>query len=130
MDRLNMFGNWEAFTAIVPNDMLCADTELVRVGFMSPAEAREFVAVLRSRGLRFNESGLAEDIVICDQQRGFTTECGWAEFGFIDLDRDPNKPTASARLTESKVGTLSTPIGWDWDSSLTRKSLFLPLGKP
>ena len=130
MDRLDAVGTWDDFKALLPNDTLCADTELVRVGFTSPAEARGFVDLLQSHGLRFNESGPAVDIVICDQQRGFTTECRWAEFGLIDLDRDPNKPTASARLTESKVKTMATPIGWTWENSLTREFLFLPLLKP
>lgn len=125
-DRLDPFGTWEAFTAIVPNETLCADNELVRVGFTSPLEARAFVDVLRSHGLRFSETGPAEDIVICDQQRGFTTECPWAEFGSIDYDRDPNRPTACARLKGSTVRQIVTPIGWTWERSLTREFLFLP----
>lgn len=126
VDRLDPFGTWEAFKAIVPNETLCADNELVRVGFMSPEEARNFVDVLRSHGLRFSEAGPAEDIVICDQQRGFTTECGWAEFGSIDVGGDPNKPTACARLRGSTVRQMVTPIGWAWENSLTREFLFMP----
>ena len=38
-DRLEGFETWEAFKEIVPNGTLCADGELVRVGFMSPDEA-------------------------------------------------------------------------------------------
>lgn len=124
MDRLTPFGSWEAFRNIVPNTTLCADTELVRVGFTSPAEVRKFVEVLESYGLKFSETGPAEDIVICDQQKGFTTHCAWAEFGFIDLDNDPKKRTAAARLSDSSVNTIATPIGWSWDQSLTRDFIF------
>lgn len=125
-DRLDPFGTWEAFKAIVPNETLCADNELVRVGFMSPAEARCFVDVLRSHGLRFSETGPAEDIVICDQQRGFSTECNWAEIGSVDLGEDQSKPTACARLKGSTVTELVTPVGWTWENSLTREFLFVP----
>ena len=128
MDRLTPFESWEAFKSIVPNKTLCADTELARVGFTSPAEVGEFVEALRSYGLKFSETGSAEDIVICDQQKGFTTHCAWAEFGFIDLDNDPKKRTAVARLLGSTVDTVATPIGWSWDQSLTRDFIFWEYG--
>lgn len=125
MDRLGVFGNWDAFKSIVPNNTLCADTELVRVGFMSPADVREFVDELRTHGLHFNEDGTAEDIAICDQQRGFTTVCKWAEFGSVHLDEDLDQPVAAARLVGSKINTTATPIGWSWENSLTRDFSFL-----
>ena len=31
-------GGWDAFKSIVPNQTLCADNEIVRVGFMSPQD--------------------------------------------------------------------------------------------
>ncbi len=35
-DCLQNFETWDAFKEIVPNETMCADGELVRVGFMSP----------------------------------------------------------------------------------------------
>lgn len=126
MDRLTPFGSWDAFKNIVPNETLCADTELVRVGFMSPADVRDFIDELRSYGLRFSETGPAEDIAVCDQQQGFTTECDWAEFGTIHIDGDPKQPAGVARRVGSKISTAATPIGWSWKNSLTREFSFVP----
>ncbi len=38
-------GGWEAFRSSVPNSTLCADGEVARVGFMSPADVEAFVRV-------------------------------------------------------------------------------------
>jgi hypothetical protein len=126
MDRLCGFKTWEAFKSIVPNDTLCADTELVRVGFLSPAEVRDFIEELRMYGICFSETGPAEDAAVCDQLQGFTTECDWAEFGSFDVDENPDQPAAAARLTGSKISTVATPIGWSWEQSLTRNFFFAP----
>ena len=34
-------GGWEAFKRIIPNQTLCADNELVRIGFMTPDDVEE-----------------------------------------------------------------------------------------
>lgn len=44
---------WGKFIEIVPNDTLCFDDELARVGFMSPVGVEEFVRELESNGLRY-----------------------------------------------------------------------------
>jgi hypothetical protein len=125
-DRLDPFGGWEAFKAIVPNDTLCADNELVRVGFMSPTEVRRFVEVLRSHGLAYAETGPAQDIVIADQQRGFTTPCNWAEFGHINWENDPKQRVAAARMSGSRIKQVLTPDGWTYGQSLSREYCFMP----
>jgi hypothetical protein len=124
-DRLEAVGGWDAFKALVPNETLCADGELVRVGFMAPSAVRNFIAELQNRGLDFSKAGPAADIVVADQQRGFTSACDWAEFGHIDWDRDPAKPVAAARLNGSRSNSLVTPDGWNYDQSLTNRFSFI-----
>ncbi|WP_397586185.1 hypothetical protein [Sphingorhabdus sp.] len=125
-DCLQNFETWDAFKEIVPNETLCADGELVRVGFMSPDGVQAFVETLKSHGLRFNGDGPAIDIVIADQQHGFTIACDWAEFGHIDWKNDPEKPVAVARLLGSHLHQVLTPDGWIYDRSLTQEFGFIP----
>ena len=48
-------GGARAFAADVPNNSLCADGELVRVGFMSPADAQAYVEQLERCNLKYLE---------------------------------------------------------------------------
>lgn len=125
-DCLQNFETWDAFKEIVPNGTLCADGELVRVGFMSPDGVQAFLETLKSHGLRFNDDGPAIDIVIADQQHGFTSACDWADFGHIDWENDPEKPVAAARFLGSRVRQVLTPDGWIYDRSLTQEFGFIP----
>lgn len=118
--------DWEAFKAEVPNETLCADGELARVGFMVPDDARAFVEHLARFGLVFQEAGTARDLVVVDQQRGPTVRCDWLEFGYVNLDRDPTKRVACCRLVGSKEMTVATPPGWTFEDSLSRSFGFTP----
>ncbi len=125
-DRLDSFETWDAFKQIVPNGTLCADGELVRVGFMSPDEVRDFVETLKGRGLRFDGDDPALDIGIADQRHGFTSACDWAEFGHINWKNDPEKPVAAVRKIGSLVRQVLTPDGWIYEGSLTHEFGFIP----
>ena len=74
-------GGWQAFADDVPNDTLCADDEIVRVGFMSPADVESYVQHLESLGLTYVRDNMAQDMVVVDQQRGLAISCDWAETG-------------------------------------------------
>ena len=52
-------GGWSAFKAAVPNQTLCADGELIRVGFMHPADVQAYVSELEQLGLRYLVDGSA-----------------------------------------------------------------------
>ena len=93
---------------------------------MSPDGVQAFLETLKSHGLRFNGDGPAIDIVIADQQHGFTIACDWAEFGHIDWKNDPEKPVAVARLLGSHLHQVLTPDGWIYDRSLTQEFGFIP----
>jgi len=116
-------GSWERFKAIVPNQSLCADNEVVRIGFMSPADVETFVTQLQSNGLEFLRSGKAIDIAVADQQHGLTTACSWLEFGHVDMGSN-GSIVAACRLMGSKVNQVVTPPGWKYESSISRSCGF------
>jgi hypothetical protein len=127
-DRLlPVFDNdWNAFKAIVPNQTLCLDNELVRVGFMSPVDVEGFVDILRGRGLTYLVDGVAKDLVVVDQLRGPHARCDWIEFGRIRLDGDPNKKVAACRLEGSIQSVVIMPEGWTFEQSLSASFGFVP----
>src|ERR1700684_3709117 len=76
-------GGWEAFVSLVPNQTLCEDGELARVGFMHPDDTKAFVGSLGAKGLIYIEGGKAMDLVVVDQQRGPLASADWIEFGSV-----------------------------------------------
>src|ERR1035438_501158 len=87
-------GGWEEFKHIVPNKTLCADNEIVRVGFMTPDDVESFVFKLEIAGLEFLRDGVAIDIAVVDQMKGLTSMCSWADFGHVNLGFDRNQVVA------------------------------------
>lgn len=118
--------DFEGFKATVPNATLCADGELVRVGFMAPADAEAFVGSLASIGLRYLINGEAQDLSVVDQLRGPAASTPWLEFGHIDWRGDPKKKVACCRQKGTAVGQVVTPEGWEYEQSLTASFLFVP----
>ncbi|MES0336979.1 MAG: hypothetical protein SFH39_11595 [Candidatus Magnetobacterium sp. LHC-1] len=66
---------WEGFQRIVPNNTLCFDDDLIRVGFMSPQDVKAFVYQLEELGLTFLQGDKAIDFAVVDQLHGPTIEC-------------------------------------------------------
>lgn len=117
-------GGWIAFKATVPNRTLCADSELIRVGFMHPADVESYVRELEQLGLRYLVDGAAQDIVVVDQLHGFAVPCEWAEAGHVEVS--PGRRVAACRLKDSDVPQLVTPDGWTWETSLSASFGFVP----
>ena len=118
-------GGWDEFRKIVPNQTLCADNEVVRVGFMTPVDVEGFVKKLERSGLSFMVDGCAQDMAVVDQARGITTHCDWLEFGRLDLNGDGQK-VAACRLVGSNLDQVVTPIGWRFEGSLSQSYGFVP----
>lgn len=119
-------GDWDSFKAIVPNTTLCADNELVRVGFMVPADVKDFVDRLAGRGLIYFANGAAQDLVVVDQMRGPMARCDWIEFGQINLGGDPTQRVAACRLVGSTQSVVIMPEGWVFEESLSASFGFVP----
>lgn len=122
------FGGWEGFKHIVPNQALCADNELVRVGFMDPADVELFVTKLVKEGLTFtnDDADIDVDIVVVDQLRGPLWKCPWVEFGHVNLNQNPTHKVATCRLVGSNVTDVVTPPGWTFEDSMSRSFGFVP----
>lgn len=118
-------GGWSAFKAAVPNQTLCADGELIRVGFMHPADVQAYVSELEQLGLRYLVDGSAQDLVVADQLHGFAMPCDWAECGHVDIS--PGQPVTACRLKRSVVRELATPDGWKWEKSLSASFGFVAM---
>ena len=59
------------------NNSYCADQYLARVGFMTPADVKQFVAHLENSGMVFVRDGRVVDIAVVDQFQGLTAPCDW-----------------------------------------------------
>ena len=123
LDSFN--GGWSAFKAAVPNQSLCADGDLARVGFMTPMDVEVWVHHLETQGLVFLSAGKAEDVVVIDQRGGPTTPCEWIEFGHVDWQNSGQK-VAAARLVGSSSKELATPEGWTYKNSISSSYRFMP----
>jgi hypothetical protein len=128
-DRLLARMAWDDFAAMVPNGTLCADDELIRVGFMHPEDVRDFVERLEERGLRYLESGASVDLVVVDQQTGPMARCGWIEFGSISLGSQESHLVSAARMVGSSCRQVLTPDGWRYEGSLSQTFGLVPMGR-
>lgn len=121
-------GDLDRFKSLVPNNTLCTDGELVRVGFLSPSETERFCNTLEHSGLFFREGdGQAKDFTVCDQQRGMMVPTRWASFGHIRWQGATTKRVAGCQLEGSSLKQLVTPDGWVFEGSLTKDFRFLPI---
>src|SRR5262245_28844616 len=73
-------GGWDAFAREVPNQTLCADEKLARVGFMVSGDMRAYIGFLERRGLVFLRNNKAVDITIASQRGAPMTQCDWISF--------------------------------------------------
>ncbi len=117
-------GGWIAFKNHVPNQTLCADDELARVGFMSPDDAKSFVGALEGLGLKYRVGETAADLVVVDQLRGPCVSCEWLDFGHIG----GKGRVAACRLAGSSQTVLMRPEGWRYEGSLSQTYGFVPTG--
>src|SRR5689334_9042502 len=102
-------GGWESYHRMAPNQTLCCDGQLTRVGFMVPDDVEAFINNLERIGLVFMLNGAATDIAVADQQRGLTVPSDWVECGQATIGAHP---IMAARLSGSEVMTVATPVAW------------------
>jgi hypothetical protein len=119
-------GGVAGFGRAAPNDTLCADNELARVGFMAPGDVQEYVRSLEARGLVYKRDGKPIDLVVVDQQSGPTVACDWIEFGHVALAGDEKKRIAVCRRAGSAATKIFMPPNWKFETSLSAKFHFVP----
>lgn len=119
-------GGWDAFSSAVPNRTLCADGDLVRVGFMDPADMFRFGEMLESYGLRRAVGTGASDFAFVDQLRGLTVPCDWLESGTVDI---AGIEVRACRRVGSESLRLVAPDGWQPEGSLSKTHGFVTTEK-
>lgn len=124
----NYPGAWGAFVRDVPNQTLCADRDIARVGFMSPSDVGAYVMYLEGLGLKYKENGKAKDLVVVDQQQGPLVDCDWVEYGYMNIDDKSENRVAVCRLCGSTESALITPDVWKYEGSLSHSRVFVPSG--
>lgn len=128
-------GGWQRFLATVPNETLCFDEDLARVGFMSPGDVEGFVYQLEDEGLTFISDDRAVDMTVVDQLRGPTVNTDWLEYARLPLGKTGNRVAACwlfegkrfapgmPHITDSAL-TIATPVGWVYEESLSSNFKF------
>lgn len=118
----NYPGGWMQFQEDAPNDTICADGELVRIGFMDPDSARAYIERIETLGLKYYSP--PHNIEVVDQHRGplrlderRTSTGDWLEFGSFMGGPASNIKVAWARLIGSKLTEFVTPEGWRAENS-------------
>jgi hypothetical protein len=123
---MNKFtGGWEQYERIVPNGTLCADGEIARMGFMTPVDVEQFTKKLQEFGLEYMRDGEAIDFTVADAIHGILSTCPWLEFGRVPLS-GTDRRVAACRLAGGKSKTLATPTEWQFATSLSAASTFVP----
>lgn len=112
-------GGFEAFAAAAPPGTLCADGELVRVGFLRPQDVQDFLDALEAHGFEPLASGKAQDLVVAAQTRGLLAPCEWAEFALVPWICAPLAQVAICRTPGTPVEPIVTPEGWSYENSLS-----------
>ena len=123
-------GGWEAFVEDVPNETLCADDELARVGFMSHGDVKAYVQHLEKFGICYLSQGRAVDLVVGDQLQGPAAPCDWGQFGHVNIGEDPHQRVAACRAVGSTLNMLIHPDRWQYEGSLSQSFGFVPGDHP
>lgn len=127
-------GGWQHFETCVPNQTMCTDNDLVRVGFMSPDDVCAFIEQLESDGLTFVQNQKPIDITVVDQRQGPTLPTEWLEFVRLPMNNgnevaacwlmDTPRFSADVHLTSLNM-QLATPQGWHYENSLSASTKFV-----
>ena len=127
-------GGRRTFDTDIPNNTVCTDNELVRVGFMVPDHLVQYVETLQARGLQFdpppawwslwNSNPLpldpnfvrkVDDIVVVDQHRGSTSPCDWVEFRKLQFVSDGLTVSMCSFVGGKEISDgseMAVPNGW------------------
>lgn len=119
-------GGWESFVNDAPNETLCADDKLARIGFMSPDDVKSYVDHLERLGFVYIRDGHAIDLVVADQQRGFPVECEWAAIRRGPINDNADQVVSGCQAIDSETELLISPDGWTFEGSLSQTFGFSP----
>jgi hypothetical protein len=122
-------GGWDAFVELVPNNTLCYDDYLARVGFMDPDRVRSYIGLAARSGLTPLEDDQFKDLAVVDQVSGPTALCKWLEFGRLPFGDSGAEVSAcwfmpisrrdlpGLHIPDTETGHIAVPHGWTIDHS-------------
>ena len=121
-------GGWDAFVQEVPNQTLCTDGKLVRVGFMTPDDVGQYVKSLESNGIYYLKNDEACDLVVADMLKGFPVKCDWAKYSEVPFGDDNLRKIKICQGVEDDDETIFFPDGWEFENSISfnESSAFIP----
>jgi hypothetical protein len=117
-------GGADAIREDAPNNTFRTDGVLSAIGFTNPQDTRVYVESLKQLGFKFVEDSNSSDIAVCDQNRGFTTNCDWLG---TDLDE---RGVRYCWLLGEQPGTIAINSGWAFENSMYTKGSFTEEGSP
>jgi len=120
-------GAWNAFVENTPNQTLCADDKIARLGFMSPFDVESFIKGLEKIGFKYVVNGQASEVAVIDQIKGFMTPCDWLDAGHVKIDNGKYE-VAACKLKGCLSKFIIYPNGWEYNKSLSREYGFIPSG--
>lgn len=115
-------GGWNRFVETLPNQTLCADDDLARVGFMTPRDMFAFVRNLEALGLRFLDGRMHMDVAVVDQEKGLNPEweCDWLEIMRVEQFTSGISVVAG-RLRGNASFQVALPASWKYEGSMSQK---------
>jgi hypothetical protein len=119
-------GGWYGFVKDVPNETLCNDDNIARVGFMTPLDVRNYIECLEGYGFQHMVNDDATDMVVVDQLRGLCGKCNWLEVIYFFIDDDRKKKVTACQIVGDDSRDMYSPDGWDFESSLSNQYAFVP----
>lgn len=130
-------GGWDAFEERMPEETLCNDGQLTRLGFRSRAAAEAFIRHLEEQGLTHLQEGESVDIALVDQLQGCITKTDWLQFARVPWNKGKDRISVcwlfeGPRLdvwgihVPSREQLLAVPVNWRFEGSLSAQGVFVP----
>ena len=98
-----------------PNESMCSDDYVTRVGFLELGTFREFTDRLMELGFRFVENDEMIDIAVFDQEEGMLRPCRWLHVG------DHPDGFQYATLRGDLGDVIEKPVGWRFEGSIAER---------
>lgn len=111
-----LLGGVPRFFELVPNETLCSDGVLCRVGFMAMEDALFFANQLLGEGLTAATDGCVEspDVAIASQSGEMVYPCAWIELDQLEIG-GVGRTVWGASMEGKGELPLATPKGWTYD---------------
>jgi len=123
----NYPGGVKGYADAAPNRTYCGDGVITRVGFMAPPDVGLFVRKLWNFGIAYLEGDHALDLVVVDQRLGIREPCDWLRFYRAELKFGTISVAQHTSLVcGPSAVSISTPINWNYEKSLSREFGFIP----